>query len=104
MLTDGVWKALADSTRRSIIESLSEGTKTTTELCDKFEGLTRFAVMKHLDVLEAAGLVAVQREGRNRWNSLNQDPLAAADEWLARHVERRRDMLQRIKRIAEEGK
>lgn len=104
MLTDGVWKALADGTRRSIIESLSEGNKTTSELCEQFDGLTRFAVMKHLDVLEAAGLVAVQREGRNRWNSLNRDPLAVADEWLSRHVERRRDMLQRIKRIAEEEK
>ncbi|MBC8065282.1 MAG: winged helix-turn-helix transcriptional regulator [Chlorobia bacterium] len=103
MLADGVWKALADSTRRSIIQALSEGKKTTTELCEQFDGLTRFAVMKHLDVLEGVGLVMVKREGRNRWNSLNRTPLATADAWLARHVEGRRDMLQRIKRIAEEG-
>ena len=57
--------------------------------------------MKHLDVLEEAGVVSVRREGRNRWNGMNREPLAAADEWLARHVEGRRDMLQRIKRLAE---
>lgn len=103
MPTDAVWKALADPTRRNIIEELDRGEKTTAELCERFDALSRFAVMKHLDVLEGAGLVQVKREGRNRWNSLNRDPLAEADEWLSRHVERRRDMLQRIKRLAEEG-
>lgn len=103
MLADPVWKALADGTRRTIIEELSVGEKTTAELCERFPALSRFAVMKHLDVLEEAGLVRVAREGRNRWNSLNRDPLATADEWLARHVEGRRDMLLRIKRLAEEG-
>jgi DNA-binding transcriptional ArsR family regulator len=102
MPTDLVWKALADPTRRNIIEELHEGKKTTAELCERFPALSRFAVMKHLNVLEDAGLVAIAKEGRNRWNHLNPEPLKAADEWLARHVERRRDMLLRIKRLAEE--
>src|ERR1044072_9913688 len=99
MLTDFVWKALADPTRRAIIEELSTRKKTTAELCGRFESLSRFAVMKHLDVLEEAGLVQASREGRNRWNTLNLEPLAAADEWLARRVAGRRGMLQRVKRV-----
>jgi DNA-binding transcriptional ArsR family regulator/uncharacterized protein YndB with AHSA1/START domain len=71
---DAVWKALADPTRRRILDLLAEEPRTTGGLCEAFP-LSRFAVMKHLGVLEAAGLVLVRRRGRERWNHLNAVPL-----------------------------
>lgn len=56
----------------------------TGELCEQFPALTRYAVMKHLGVLERAGLVRVHREGRCRWNSLNAAPIQAIyDRWMS---------------------
>jgi DNA-binding transcriptional ArsR family regulator/uncharacterized protein YndB with AHSA1/START domain len=71
---DPVWKALADPTRRHILDLLKERARTTGELSAAFS-LSRFAVMKHLGVLERAGLVVVRRNGRERWNHLNAVPL-----------------------------
>src|SRR2546426_761327 len=65
-----VWKALADPTRRAILDALRKGPRTTGDLCGRFD-VTRFAVMKHLAVLEDAGLVLARRQGRERWNHLN---------------------------------
>ena len=67
-----IWAALADSKRRQIINLLEEKPRTTSELSEFFD-VSRFAVMKHLNVLEQANLIKVKREGRNRWNSLNND-------------------------------
>ena len=69
-----LWKALSDPSRRRILDLLRQRPRTTGELCSGFE-LSRFAVMKHLRVLEAANLVAVRRQGRERWNHLNAVPL-----------------------------
>lgn len=77
---DVVWNALADKTRRKILDLLRPGAKTTGEVAEAIgseSGLSRFAVMKHLGVLVDAGLVSVQREGRVRWNSLNAAPFVA---------------------------
>jgi DNA-binding transcriptional ArsR family regulator/uncharacterized protein YndB with AHSA1/START domain len=71
---DQVWKALADPTRRHILDLLKDRPRTTGDLCTAFS-LSRFAVMKHLGVLEGAGLVVVRRSGRERWNHLNAVPL-----------------------------
>lgn len=73
---DATWRALADPTRRRLIELLRDGPRTTGELCRAFS-TTRFAVMKHLAILERGGLVSVRREGRVRWNSLNVKELSA---------------------------
>jgi DNA-binding transcriptional ArsR family regulator/uncharacterized protein YndB with AHSA1/START domain len=67
-----LWKALADSKRRRIIQLLHEQPQTTSEIGNHFE-VSRFAVMRHLKVLEQAGLIKTRREGRQRWNFLNQD-------------------------------
>jgi DNA-binding transcriptional ArsR family regulator len=72
---DKVWKALSDSTRRSILDLLRRGSKTTTEIVEAFPDMTRFAVMKHVDVLRDAGLVITRSEGRRRVNSLNAVPI-----------------------------
>jgi DNA-binding transcriptional ArsR family regulator len=76
--TDVLWNALAHSKRRQIVNLLREGPLTTSDICDHFE-VSRFAVMKHLTVLEEAGLVKVKREGRVRWNILNESRLDLAD-------------------------
>ena len=67
-----IWTALADSKRRQIINLLEEKPRTTNEL-SKFFDVSRFAVMKHLKVLEQANLIKVKREGRKRWNILDDD-------------------------------
>ena len=72
---DGVWKALSDSTRRSILDLLRQGPRTTTEIVEAFPHLTRFGVMKHIDVLREAGLIHTREERRQRINSLNVVPI-----------------------------
>ncbi len=69
-----VWRALSDATRRAILDLLRAAPRTTGELAAAFP-LTRFAIMKHLDVLVSAELVIVRRDGRERWNHLNPIPL-----------------------------
>jgi DNA-binding transcriptional ArsR family regulator len=78
-----VWPALADPTRRLLIDRLAEGPKTTSQLCENMP-MSRFGVMKHLAVLERAGLVIARRHGRIRMNHLNVAPLRALqDRWLS---------------------
>src|SRR5580700_9538431 len=60
---DAVWKALSDPTRRAILDLLRQGPRMTTEIVDSFPEMTRFGVMKHLDVLRNAGLVNTREEG-----------------------------------------
>jgi DNA-binding transcriptional ArsR family regulator len=76
---DLVWKALADPTRRAILDLLAKRPRTTGEVCIHFAaesrgGLGRTGVMKHLDVLEAAELVIIRREGRVRWTTSTRCP------------------------------
>jgi DNA-binding transcriptional ArsR family regulator/uncharacterized protein YndB with AHSA1/START domain len=71
---DRVWKALADPTRRQILDLLRQRPRTTGDLADAFP-TSRFAVMKHLTVLSEAGLVVSRRRWRERWNHLNAVPL-----------------------------
>src|SRR5689334_18477496 len=86
-LEDPLWKALASSHRRRLLDTLRDGPRTTSQLSEALPELSRFAVMQHLDVLEAAGLVLVRREGRQRFNHLNPLPLQAAYErWVRRHA------------------
>ena len=73
-----VWRAVSDPTRRRLIELLRDGPRTTGDLCRAFS-TTRFAVMKHLAVLERCGVVKVRRAGRQRWNELDPDPLQAVE-------------------------
>jgi DNA-binding transcriptional ArsR family regulator len=72
--SEPVWRALADPTRRAILDALRGGPRTTSALAEAFP-TTRFAVMKHLGVLVEAGLVTVERRGRERLNHLDPVPL-----------------------------
>ena len=69
-----------------MLDLLAERRRTTGELASAFPKLSRFAVMKHLRVLESAELVSVQREGRLRWNSINPVPLRQVfRKWVGRY-------------------
>jgi DNA-binding transcriptional ArsR family regulator len=67
-----LWKALAEPKRRRIIQLLHQQARTTSEISAHFD-VSRFAIMRHLKVLEQAGLIRTRREGRQRWNYLNED-------------------------------
>jgi DNA-binding transcriptional ArsR family regulator/uncharacterized protein YndB with AHSA1/START domain len=96
-----VWRALADPTRRRLLDLLRNHPRTTSDLTRQFP-ISRFAVMQHLDVLEAAGLVVPERRGRERWNYLNAVPLREAYErWMAPHAEGSAMSVLRLREVAE---
>ncbi|MBK3561134.1 helix-turn-helix transcriptional regulator [Streptomyces sp. MBT56] len=80
-MADDVFKALADPTRRRILDELTDRTgQTLFEICGRLVtkhglGLSRQAVSQHLAVLETAGLVVTRREGRYKFHDLNTEPL-----------------------------
>ncbi|MBE2226523.1 MAG: SRPBCC domain-containing protein [Ignavibacteria bacterium] len=81
-----VWKALSDKTRRKILDLLREKEKTTGELCKHFKKLTRYGVMKHLNILHRANLIIIKREGKNRWNYINPLPIQGIYErWVKKY-------------------
>jgi len=99
---DGVWKALADPTRRAILDLLRKGPRTTTQVVANFPRLSRFGVMKHLDVLRHAGLVLTREEGRLRIHSLNAVPIRKIYErWVRNYEGMWASALLRIKDQAE---
>ena len=83
---ESVWRALADPTRRGMLDQLRRGPRTTGDLAAAFPQ-SRYAAMKHLDVLVAAGLISVRRDGRERWNQLNPIPLQRVYERWVRPYE-----------------
>jgi DNA-binding transcriptional ArsR family regulator len=86
---DRVFKALADSTRRHLLDQLfvRDG-RTLTELESELE-MTRFGVMKHLRVLEEANLVVTRRQGREKLHFLNPVPIRLLhDRWIDKYTER----------------
>jgi DNA-binding transcriptional ArsR family regulator len=95
---DGVWKALSDPTRRAILDLLRQRPRTTTEIVEAFPHLTRFGVMKHIEVLRNAALINTREEGRQRVNSLNAVPIRQIYErWVSRYEEFWADKLLRLK-------
>src|SRR5262245_41493049 len=99
---DQIWKALADETRRTILDFLRAGPRTTTEIVEQFPDLSRFAVMKHLDVLRQAALVITREEGRQRINALNAVPIRMIYErWVSHFEDLWAGTLLRIKASAE---
>ncbi len=84
-----MFKALADETRRGLLDALfAEDGQTLGSLCARFPQLTRFGVMKHLAVLQEAGLVTTLREGRSKRHFLNPVPIAEiANRWVGKYAE-----------------
>ncbi|HVU72169.1 MAG TPA: metalloregulator ArsR/SmtB family transcription factor [Mycobacteriales bacterium] len=101
---DGVFKALADPTRRRLLDLLFETDgQTLSELEAAVPEMTRFGVMKHLGVLEDAGLVVTRRRGREKLHHLNPVPIRLVhDRWISRFTEHRVAMLADLKHKLEE--
>jgi DNA-binding transcriptional ArsR family regulator len=100
---DRVFKALADPTRRFLLDLLFQGDgRTLTELESELE-MTRFGVMKHLRVLEDAGLVVTRRQGREKLHFLNPVPIRLIhDRWIDKYTERQVSALADLKTELEE--
>jgi len=92
---DRVFQALADPGRRLMVERLSQGPASVSEL-GKPLSMSLAAVLQHVQVLEASGLIRSQKVGRTRTCSLNQTTLRSAETWITERrtlVERRLDRL-----------
>jgi DNA-binding transcriptional ArsR family regulator len=100
-MNDAVFVALADPTRRQLLERLATGPRTATGLSVRFP-LTRQAVVKHLGALADAGMVAKERHGREVLYQLESAPLDEATAWLATLSARWEQRLLRLKRYVEE--
>ena len=102
---DVVFKALADSSRRFLLDLLHKRDgQTLSELEWELE-MTRFGVMKHLKVLEEAGLVITRREGREKLHFLNAVPIRLIhDRWIGKYKEREVSALAELKSKLERKK
>jgi DNA-binding transcriptional ArsR family regulator len=99
---DLVFKALADSRRRRILDLLKDSARTTGDLCGHFKDLDRCTVMQHIGVLEKAGLIISRREGRQRWNYLDVMPIKEIhDRWISPYAASAVRLLARMKREIE---
>lgn len=93
---DGAFRALADPTRRAIVERLSRGPASVSDLADPLP-MSLPAVHQHLQVLEEAGLMTWEKKGRVRWCRLDAKGLGAAENWInerRRLWEKRLDALE----------
>jgi DNA-binding transcriptional ArsR family regulator len=95
---DRVFRALGDPTRRFLLDLLfARDGRTLTELESELE-MTRFGVMKHLRVLEEAGLVVTRRSGREKLHFLNPVPIRLIhDRWIDKYTERPASALAELK-------
>jgi DNA-binding transcriptional ArsR family regulator len=100
---DAVFKALADPTRRHLLDRLHERDgRTLSELESELE-MSRFGVMKHLRVLEAAGLVVALRSGREKLHYLNPVPIGQIhDRWIGKYREHQVSALLDLKTSLED--
>jgi len=95
--------ALSDPTRRAVVETLSEGSATVSQLANPFNmALPSFT--QHLGVLEDAGLIVSRREGRSRVCSLNPSALKDAEDWMASYRQQWESRLDRFEAHLESKK
>ena len=99
---DRVFKALADGTRRHLLDRLfAQDGRTLSDLESDLD-MTRFGVMKHLRVLEEAGLVVTRRSGREKLHFLNPVPIRLVhDRWIDKYTEHRVSALADLKKKLE---
>jgi DNA-binding transcriptional ArsR family regulator len=102
MSMDLVFKALADASRRQLLDRLQvRNGQTLSELCDGL-AMSRQAVTKHLDILAAANLVATQKQGREKLHYLNPVPInEIAERWIGKFERPRLRALAKLKRQLE---
>ncbi|MFM8607055.1 MAG: ArsR/SmtB family transcription factor [Hyphomicrobiales bacterium] len=99
---DKVFKALADASRRQLLDRLrKKGGLTLLDLCEKHE-MSRQAVTKHLKLLEAAGLVVTKKQGREKLHYLNPMPISEIyTRWIGKFEQERVQALQNLKQALE---
>src|SRR4051812_41327958 len=91
---DLIFKALADSRRRKMLDLLKDRPLTTSQICTEFSSVNRCTVMLHLSVLEKAGLVIVKKVGKYRWNYLDVLPIQEIyNRWINRYASSSAEML-----------
>lgn len=101
-MTDAaVFAALADPTRRKLLANLAEHSPKTATQFAKEHPITRQAILKHLDILEAAGLVTVYQKGREKRYTLTPEPLTELDQWLKEINAKWDERLLRLKAFIE---
>ena len=101
---DAVFKALADPTRRSLLDALFKQDGQTLSALDERLPMTRFGVMKHLKVLQEAGLVTTKRRGREKLHYLNPVPIRLVhDRWVSKYAEPWAAALSGLKKSIEEA-
>jgi DNA-binding transcriptional ArsR family regulator len=99
---DEVFKALADPTRRELLDRLFEQDGQTLSALEERAPMTRFGVMKHLKVLEQAGLVTTRRRGREKLHFLNPVPIRLIhDRWVSKYAEPWASALSELKQDIE---
>jgi DNA-binding transcriptional ArsR family regulator/uncharacterized protein YndB with AHSA1/START domain len=101
---ESVFRALGDPSRRRLLDRLYERDgQTLAELCERM-GMTRYGVMKHLRVLEDAGLVTTRRSGREKFHYLNPVPIRLIhDRWISKYAEPWAGAMGDLKRTLEEA-
>jgi DNA-binding transcriptional ArsR family regulator len=100
---DEVFKALADPSRRKLLDALFEEDGQTLSALEERLPMTRFGVMKHLKVLEGAGLVTSKRRGREKLHFLNPVPIRLVhDRWVSKYAEPWAAGLSELKKDIEE--
>jgi DNA-binding transcriptional ArsR family regulator len=101
-MIDDVFKALADPTRRRLLDELFEQDGQTLSALEQRLPMTRFGVAKHLKVLEAAGLVTTRKRGREKLHFLNPVPIREVhDRWVSKYAEPWASALTELKRDLE---
>ncbi|WP_342041793.1 SRPBCC domain-containing protein [Bacillus sp. OTU2372] len=97
-----LFKALGHPIRRQILDILKESPKTTGELDDYFPEVSRYAIMKHLSLLEEGNLIVVRREGKYRRNFLNAVPLQMMhNRWIGKYMESTANSLLNLQAVVE---
>ena len=101
MMDESVFTALADPTRRSLLANLVEHSpRTATQLAEEYP-ITRQGILKHLGVLEDAGLVAVQKKGKEKLYTFAQEPLTELEQWIQEISAKWDERLLRLKSFIE---
>lgn len=102
MMEVSVFAALADPTRRTLLLNLAEHSpKTATQLAEEYDMITRQGILKHLNVLQDAGLVTVYQHGREKRYVLRPEPLSELDQWIRDISNKWDERLLRLKNLVE---
>ncbi|MDX1448833.1 MAG: metalloregulator ArsR/SmtB family transcription factor [Acidimicrobiia bacterium] len=103
MITDEVFAALSDGTRRDLLLELGGGPRRAGDLAEPFD-ISRPAISRHLRVLREAGLISSEQRGREHWYRLEPGALEPASEWMDHAAAIWPDALSALKRYVESSK